>query len=42
VSAQSVRVLRGGVAGGDDVDECHAASGDGAGLVEDDGVDLAG
>ena len=26
----------------DDVDERHAAGGDGAGLVEDDGVDLAG
>ena len=27
---------------GDHVDECHAAGGDGAGLVEHDGVDLAG
>ena len=27
---------------GIDVDECHAAGGDGAGLVQDDGVDLPG
>ena len=35
-------VLTGGVAGEGDVDERHLAGGHGAGLVEHDGVDLAG
>ena len=41
-AGEAERVGGVGAVDGDDVDECHAAGGDGAGLVEDDGVDLAG